>query len=273
LGRLNADGSGDANFNASANGAVFSLAVQTDGNIIAGGSFTNLSGQAANYVGRLNTDGTLDSTFNSFAGGTVNSLTIQPDGQILTGGSFLSLCGQYRSYLGRLNNSGSPTESLSFNGSNLAWLRGGTSPECLETTFDLSTDGVNWSALGNGIRMPGGWISPNLSAITTNAIFRIRGFVASGYQTGSSWFVQNIYSIDPKTRPAILASEGGFGITANQFGFDVAGLVGQVIVLEGSTNLMNWVPLQTNQIGTVPLPLNDPSPEEFPQRFYRVRLQ
>src|SRR5438477_11612875 len=70
-------------FNPGANGIVYSLAVQTDGTILAGGAFTTMGGQARARIARLNADGTLDPGFNPGANNTVNSLVVQADGKIL----------------------------------------------------------------------------------------------------------------------------------------------------------------------------------------------
>src|SRR5512140_3050902 len=79
------------NFNPGANGAVHALALQPDGKILAGGSFTVLGGASRSGLGRLNAEGTVD--INSIAGpnGTVYALAVQPDGKILVGGSFTRL--------------------------------------------------------------------------------------------------------------------------------------------------------------------------------------
>ena len=42
------------------------------------------------------------------------------------------------------------------------------------------------------------------------------------------------------------------------------------LVVQGSTNLVNWVPLQTNVLGTPPWYFSDPQWTNFPGRFYRV---
>jgi uncharacterized delta-60 repeat protein len=117
LGRLNPDGTLDATFNAAvgAGGSVpwatvQSLAIQPDGKIIVGGTFTTLAGQARSSLGRLNVDGTLDTAFDpGFLGTTplVSSIVLQTDGKILVGGSFSSLGGPTRSNIGRLNPDGS----------------------------------------------------------------------------------------------------------------------------------------------------------------------
>ena len=55
IARFNSDGTVDS-FNADANGAVYSLAVQTDGKILMGGSFTTVSDQARTRIARLSAD-------------------------------------------------------------------------------------------------------------------------------------------------------------------------------------------------------------------------
>jgi hypothetical protein len=45
-----------------------------------------------------------------------------------------------------------------------------------------------------------------------------------------------------------------------------------VVVVEGSTNLSTWLPLQTNTLGSGPFYFSDPGTGAFPWRFYRVRV-
>jgi hypothetical protein len=45
------------------NAAVSTFVKQTDGKIVAAGSFTNYRGVMKNYIVRLNTDGTIDTGF------------------------------------------------------------------------------------------------------------------------------------------------------------------------------------------------------------------
>ncbi|PYM13799.1 MAG: hypothetical protein DME18_08170, partial [Verrucomicrobia bacterium] len=97
-------------FNPQVIGSVNSLALQADGKIVVGGSFTALEGSGRDSLGRLNLDGSLDPTFNPAVGGTfpsgVSALAVQTDGKILIGGSF-ALGGQTRYNIGRLNTDGS----------------------------------------------------------------------------------------------------------------------------------------------------------------------
>src|SRR5262249_52085243 len=66
LGRLNANRSRDSAFNPGTLGASYyvnSVALQADGKILAGGSFTTLGGQPRHGLARFNADGTLDASF------------------------------------------------------------------------------------------------------------------------------------------------------------------------------------------------------------------
>jgi uncharacterized delta-60 repeat protein len=95
--RLHPDGSLDAAFHAGVTfgaqwDAVRALAVQDDGRIWMGGSFSNVNGVAWRDLARLHPDGALDTSFNpatvpnkAFAG--VFCLQLQPDGKLLVGDS------------------------------------------------------------------------------------------------------------------------------------------------------------------------------------------
>ena len=69
---------------------VFSLTLQPDGKILAGGNFTGVSGTYHPRVVRLLANGTVDPTFgsNALLTGTVYSVALQPNGRVLLGGEF-----------------------------------------------------------------------------------------------------------------------------------------------------------------------------------------
>ena len=190
IARLNPDGTVDGGFNPGADNGVASLVVQADGKIVAGGLFTTLGGQARNRIARLNADGTLESGFSPGADNWVSSMAIQSDGKILVGGGFTVLGGQSRNCIGRLNATEPATEHLSFNGSTITWLRGGTSPEVWRTTFEQSTNGTAWTSLGGGTRVAGGWELTGTS-LPVGATIRARGHATGGQYNGSSWFVES----------------------------------------------------------------------------------
>lgn len=98
IARLNVDGTLDNSFNVGTgtNNDVKTIAIQNDGKILIGGSFTTFNGLNAQHITRLNTDGSKDSSFVSGPGTTdndVNAIAITSDGKILIGGDFLSYLG------------------------------------------------------------------------------------------------------------------------------------------------------------------------------------
>jgi uncharacterized delta-60 repeat protein len=102
----------DASFNPLLNtgAVVYVVAVQPNGRIIIGGTFTSIGGTNISNIARLNTNGTLDTSFNPGTAadiGYVSTLAIQPDGRILAGGSFFSSLGSAPANLARLNSNGS----------------------------------------------------------------------------------------------------------------------------------------------------------------------
>jgi uncharacterized delta-60 repeat protein len=137
-------------FNPNANGDVYSVAVQPDGKILVGGTFTSIGGQPRNYIARLNPDGTLDTTFNPNADYGLLSIAVQPDGRILVGGEFASIGGQTRNRIARLNPDGTLDTTFNPNADN--WVR----------PFAVQTDGRI---------LVGGWFT-NIGGQARNRIAR-----------------------------------------------------------------------------------------------------
>jgi uncharacterized delta-60 repeat protein len=113
------------NIETGANSEVRACAIQSDGKVIIGGSFTNINNTTMNGIARLNTDGTLDLSFvtgtgidlnggNSNSG--VNTISIQSDGKIIIGGFFTTYNGTVSNGIARLNTNG--TVDPTFNAGN-----------------------------------------------------------------------------------------------------------------------------------------------------------
>ena len=91
--RLNEDGSIDLSFNIGIgfDKHVYTLAMQSDGKIIAGGTFLTFKGSSQKRIVRLNSNGSLDDSFSSgtgFSKGDVRCILVQPDDKLLVGGAF-----------------------------------------------------------------------------------------------------------------------------------------------------------------------------------------
>jgi uncharacterized delta-60 repeat protein len=108
--RLNSSGQIDPTFNIGTgpNRGVEVVALQPDGKILIGGSFTEFNGVRRMRLARLNSDGTLDSSFDPLDGAefTVFCLAVQEDGEILVGGQFSRFAGQMYRNLVRLYSDG-----------------------------------------------------------------------------------------------------------------------------------------------------------------------
>ena len=124
--RLNSDGTRDTAFTTNngtgANNVVYSIAIQSDGKIVLGGSFTSWNGTTVGRIVRLNSDGTRDTAFSTNTGTGANSsfaivLTnaIQSDGKILIGGDFTSWNGTTVGFIVRLNSDGTRDTAFTTN--------------------------------------------------------------------------------------------------------------------------------------------------------------
>ncbi len=89
----------------------------------------------------------------------------------------------------------------------------------------------------------------------------------------SNFSSEAVFINRPRTPPVIVTGDGVFGLVTNRFGFNITGSPGQDVVVEASTNLLQWFPLQTNTLGSSPLYFSDPGWRQNPCRFYRARLR
>jgi uncharacterized delta-60 repeat protein len=126
--RLTTTGALDVTFNANLGtgftGTVNTVAVQPNGKIVVGGTFTAFNGQPVSSLLRLNADGTRDVTFTSslYPNSYVGALLVQPDGKILATGNLGF--GSVNASIVRLTATGSadtgfltPTYAISYAGS------------------------------------------------------------------------------------------------------------------------------------------------------------
>lgn len=97
--RLNSDGTQDTSFSDPLvtglpnQTYLNTMAVQADGKIIIGGSFTAVGGVARVNMARLNANGTLDASFNPGPDYPVQCLALLADQRIVVGGSFSTIAG------------------------------------------------------------------------------------------------------------------------------------------------------------------------------------
>ncbi len=111
IARLNTDGTLDATFNPGfgANGMIWSVALQSNGQLVIGGEFSTFNTNNVVGVARLNSDGSVDTSFNPGTGpnGTVNTVAVDSSGRVLIGGDFDIVAGINAGGVARLNVDGS----------------------------------------------------------------------------------------------------------------------------------------------------------------------
>lgn len=105
--RLNADGSVDTTFDAGTgpDGPVNAIALQPDGKLLIGGSFSVYDGVGRHDIARLNADGSLDPSFDPGVGtnSSIMAMAMQPDGKLLVGGFFDLYDGKSADHVGRVH--------------------------------------------------------------------------------------------------------------------------------------------------------------------------
>lgn len=114
LARLHPDGSTDTSFDPGLSmnypgGIPFAIAVQNNGKIMVGGSFTSYCGIATGRIVRLNADGSMDQDFDPGTGANnlVQNISIQADGKIIASGAFTTFNNVSAGRIVRLNIDGS----------------------------------------------------------------------------------------------------------------------------------------------------------------------
>jgi uncharacterized delta-60 repeat protein len=203
--RLNTDYTVDDSFviNDGFNIVVYTISLQPDGKILAGGLFTSYDGLSSNRIIRLNTDGSVDGSFvigtgfNNF----VYSTELQSDGKILVGGGFASYSGVSSSRIIRLNTNGSVDTSFVV----------GTGFNSTVNTIALQPDGK--------ILVGGNFTS--YSGVSKNGIVRLNtnGSIDTSFVIGTGFTISNANTIVLQSDGKILVG-GGFtsysGVSRNR---------------------------------------------------------
>lgn len=274
IGRLHADGTLDPTFNPGANEQIWSLSVDTNGRITVGGNFTVLSGQPCNRIGRLNPNGTLETTFGSGANELVWGVASQADGKTLGGGGFFSMDGLPRQGIARFSSRSAAFQSLTIDDSAtvITWARSGAGPEIDLVTFERSTDGTNYTALGHGERITGGWQLGDTSLpIGQKCYVRARGRSFGGTYSTSSGIIESVAQFYRIPQPYI-SGASRLGSGAFQFSFDNDDHHPFAVLVNTNLASPSWdiLGFATNAGGGL-YQFTDPAANSLPRRFYKLR--
>ncbi len=205
-------------YNPFIDGNVRSIALQADGRILIAGDFTSFRNPVLNQariirrgVARLFPNGSLDQSFDakidSAFGGTPSTIgvSLQDDGKILIHGKFLTFNGgTSRPKAARLTNYPA-TQELTYDGTTIRWVRGGSSPEARYVTFDhqsMATD-FEWQPVDDGMAAREGttsnWEKATSTALPPGTLIRASANVpASQFNAGTSIVSSTLGYMVPK---------------------------------------------------------------------------
>jgi hypothetical protein len=151
----------------------------------------------------------------------------------------------------------------------------------LGTTASFSVQAIGTDPLSYQWRMNGtNLASGGTRSGTTSSNLTIANFQMSDVG-GYSIVVTNAYGSVTSSvavlnmqlpTPTILTADGGLGLSGGKFGFNLNGPAGLVVIIEASSDLANWLPIQTNALINGQVRFTDPQAALFPKRFYRARF-
>lgn len=177
IARLNADGTLDTSFDpgTGTSAAISSLAMQSDGKYIIGGTFSAYNGITKFLLARINEDGSLDTSFTIPNGYNLSatSIIIDNNDKIIAGGFQTSVSGN-GNYLARLNSDGTFDSNFST----------GTDFDNAINTLSFQTDGKI---------LVGGWFS-SYNGVDREKIIRLNNTNAL---SSSSYLLENNFKVYP----------------------------------------------------------------------------
>jgi uncharacterized delta-60 repeat protein len=252
---------------------VYQIATQPDEKILVCGRLTRTDGNYRHYFVRFQSDGTLDPGFEVNTSDEVEEFALQRDGKILIGGDFWSVDGVPRLGLARLDADGR--------------LDAGFAPAGdFESVLALATDGSGKVLVGLSDDNPIGRFvqldangaldrdfNPNVNQSVSDIAIQADGkiLIAGGFTSVHGQpmsYLARLYG-----RPENEVSLCCFDLLDGRPGFDIISATPRTIVVEASTNLVNWSALETLTVGSEAVRFSDSDAAAFAGRFYRVSWQ
>jgi hypothetical protein len=125
------------------------------------------------------------------------------------------------------------------------------------------------TSTNNFITVPVYGTNVTISGLVTGQTYYFAA--ASFASAGNNWSQSTLSPIISATIGSLAPAGGALsaltGLPAGQFGFTLSGAANTQYIVEGSTDLVNWVALQTN---TGSFQFVDSNTAQYPRRFYRT---
>ena len=169
------------------------------------------------------------------------------------------------------------SQSLEVNavGTVVSWMRSGAAPELEQVTFEQSLDGTNYTLLGRGERMAGGWQLSGLTLPQTSVfLVRAGGRAVCGRNNGSSGRIGQTVEFYLFSPLRLVPSAGLRG--DGSFEFQFTRLSGGAFTVLATTNVAAARPVweslgPPNSLGNGVYQFSDRPVPGRPQRFYQIR--
>jgi uncharacterized delta-60 repeat protein len=287
MARLNTNGTLDGTFttaNALAQGSsgfANAIGLQSNGQIIIGGSFDTIDGYSRNGIARLNMDGSVDTNFDAgiAAAGSVACLAVTVQDQIVIGGAITTVNGYGRNEIARLNADGSVDTAfnpgLGIQGNSVASVTVQTNGKVIvggRFNYVNNTNRVGVARLNNDGSLD---LSFNNGAGADNEVNSVVLQPDAKILIGGTFDNFNGTNIN-----GIARLNGDNSSTTNlqllaasmYFGMNMSGVVSNTYRIEWTSQLdipSLWTPLSNVTLKTNPQFILDPSPATG-QRFYRA---
>jgi hypothetical protein len=263
--------------------SVAALAV-SGSTLYAGGYFTNAGGSAANSIAQWNGSSwsALGSGIGEYGSASYVFALAVSGSTLYAGGDFATAGGNPANGIAQWNGSSwsalgsemnNAVEALAVSGSTLYaggyfTTAGGNTANCI-----AQWNGNTWSALGSGMGAGNGY-HPYVSALAVSGSTLYAGgyFTTAGTNVSAYAAMASLAGTPVSPALALITANAAFSFTNGVFGFDVAGPAGSNVVIQASTNLQTWIPLQTNLLGSGLLHFSDAQSPANRHRFYRAQL-
>ena len=126
-------------------------------------------------------------------------------------------------------------------------------------TVYYSLNGASWTAATTG----NNWTNWTAIVMLKPGTNTVRAYAVD---TSGNVSPTNSSMVNLVVPPAASATLGSAAYANDQYAFVVSGAAGYKYIVQASTDLVNWVSLQTN---TAPFAFVDTNAGQFSQRFYR----
>jgi uncharacterized delta-60 repeat protein len=263
--RLNADGTVDTAFTATANNTTTAFAEESTGRILIGGQFSTFNGVARSGLVRVGeASGQLDMTFVPSLNTFIDNILIQADGKILLGGSFSTVSGVSRNGIARIATTDVALYDLARSGSSVIWSGFFQGPQAQRVLFERSSDGIVYTPIGEGVPGSGGTTWTLANSGFSSGYLRARALFhdASNYRSAHDFVryfpptVRSPFDMDGdgKTDVSIFRPVGGSGSEwwylrssdggnrAFTFGLETDTIVPADFTGDGKTDVAFWRP-------------------------------